>query len=363
MATYSQRVLASADDGGKWAGGSWSITSNNIEVGKDFFGDDRTAAIRFNNVTIPNGDTISSAVLTFQALSSSSTTPNVKIYGFDEDDTADLNSDPSSRTRTTAAIDWDQGPVVFQQEYTIDITSIVQEIVDRPGWTSGNDMGFIIVNDGSPTNTSHVYYTYDGNTSRAPKLDISSSAGSPSSSQSPSSSTSPSPSLSVSPSSSSSASPSPSPADDYGIKIAKEGADIYSTDIDDYILWTKYPPIAFLEKKTASVTVGSGSCSGTLSVPHDYDFFVLTKVTVEQQGSGNRYFMPATDFGSISCNVGDIPNINFTYKVYEDRIDIEYNAECIEPMVGTSCPLSNATFDFELYFYMWELGSPWPQDT
>lgn len=362
MASYSQRIQNANDDAGK-SSGSWSTTSGNIPVGRSFGGSDYISAIRYNNVTIPQGDTINSATLTFNSISTISKSRYVKVYGFAEDNTSDLSTDASARPRTTTAIDWDEPPVGFQEDRTVDVTAIVQEIIDRTGWVSGNNLGFIIVNDGSANDEAHFYYAYDGVPSRTPLLQISSSNVSPSASISPSSSISRSASLSISPSSSLSSSPSPSPGNDFGIKIAKPGCDVYSTDINDYILWTKYPPITFLEKKTTTITVGSGGCSGTLSVPHDYDFFLLTKVTVEQQGSGNRYFMPATDFGTISCGVGDIPNINFTYKVYEDRIDIEYNAECIEPMVGTSCPLSNATFDIELYFYMWELGSPWPQET
>ena len=56
---------------------------------------------------------------------------------------------------------------VSERHLTPDLTSIVQEIVDRGGWSSGNDMVFIITGSGERTAESH-----NGEPANAPILRI-----------------------------------------------------------------------------------------------------------------------------------------------------------------------------------------------
>lgn len=155
---------------------------------------------------------------------------------------------------------------------------------------------------------------------------------------------------------------------DRGIKQAKEGATIESTNPDDYNFWTKYPPLTFLEKKTVNIVIGS-SCD--LSDPvieevlYDWDFIPLVLGTVTKSAgnpigdNNNRYFMPASDFAGINCDSGLIPICNFNYKVKSDKVEILHTVQCV--LMGIQeCPLTNQTFTVDLYFYMWELGSVWP---
>lgn len=146
---------------------------------------------------------------------------------------------------------------------------------------------------------------------------------------------------------------------DYGLKIAKAGSSVSSTDPDDYILWTKYPPLTFLEKKTTSVISSASNYVDTHSVPHDYDFFPLVLGYVTDDGDGDRYKMPADGFASLSCDFGLIQSVSFNYTVYDDRVDISWRASCAL-MGSEEGPLNNEVFTIELYFYMWELGSTWP---
>ena len=57
------------------------------------------------------------------------------------------NYDLSSRPKTTAYVDWPITTSITQTHvllYSPDVSSIVSEIVNQAGWTSGNPMGFII---------------------------------------------------------------------------------------------------------------------------------------------------------------------------------------------------------------------------
>jgi len=93
-------------------------------------------------------------------------TVKLRIYGEDndnKDETPTTNSGFDALPRTTAYTD-------VQENYStpfgssganyiddIDVTDIVQEIVNRSGWTSGNHIGFFIEDNGS-TNSGTSYY-------------------------------------------------------------------------------------------------------------------------------------------------------------------------------------------------------------
>lgn len=85
-----------------------------------------------------------------------------RIYGEAADNTTPVTSaaDAESRTRTTefrevvwdtpSAIDANDGAIKEGESYMLqDILFIVQEIVDRPGWESGNSMQFFFEDNGS----------------------------------------------------------------------------------------------------------------------------------------------------------------------------------------------------------------------
>jgi len=415
MATFSKRVVASADDG--YLNDSfWSNDSSNLIVGRGGESNDIDGVIRITDVTIPQASIINSATVTFRSKSSGwGSTVYTKINGFKETNTATFSTNPMGRSRTTANVTWNfSTPSSGVNVTSASIVSIIQEIVDQGGWVSGNALGIVFENNN--TIESGAYFSsYDDSTtlcalltvdytapgspsssvspSRSPSASISPSSSaspsasvsatpsespslspsssissspsasfSPSASNSPSSSVSSSVSTSVSPSLSPSASPSPPDNADYGIKIAKDGKSIYSTDIDDYVLWTKYPPLTFLEKKTEVISVTSGGCSGSYDIAHTYDFIPLVRVHVSQTGTGGdsrRFLLPATNFANMSCG-GDIPSSSFTYDVTDEKVRITYAAECIIPMVGTACSATATSFTVEVDFFMWRLGSPWP---
>ncbi|MFT5142970.1 MAG: hypothetical protein ACI80V_001015 [Rhodothermales bacterium] len=60
----------------------------------------------------------------------------------------------------------ESGPAGSDQE-TPDLKALVQEIVNRSGWGSGNSMAFIITGSGERTAES-----YEGSSSKAPLLRV-----------------------------------------------------------------------------------------------------------------------------------------------------------------------------------------------
>jgi len=82
------------------------------------------------------------------------------------------SGDISLRPRTFASVPWSPVPwtVVGQagiDQQTSDISSIVQEIVNQSGWSSGNSLTLIFTGTGRRTAES-----FDGDSSAAPLLHI-----------------------------------------------------------------------------------------------------------------------------------------------------------------------------------------------
>ena len=102
-------------------------------------------AFRFVNVVIPQGATIDSAVLTLETSAGGDLDPALDIHGDDADDSASFVATPSivSRTFTTASVAVTD-PISAGQWTSPDISDVLQEIVDRAGWASGNAMTIIL---------------------------------------------------------------------------------------------------------------------------------------------------------------------------------------------------------------------------
>jgi hypothetical protein len=101
--------------------------------------------MKFLNITIPKGATITEAH--FEVVCSdttASTTVNSKIRGVDADNavmaanTGEFENPPF----TTAVVNWDNIPTWNNGDTkdSPDIKTIIQEIIDRSGWVSGNAM-------------------------------------------------------------------------------------------------------------------------------------------------------------------------------------------------------------------------------
>ena len=113
-----------------------------------------------DSVTIPQGSTINSAVISGYVYYSDD--PNLVIYCEDVDDSDDFTgtADINSRVRTTASVEWvatDIGKDAYQD--SPDFASAVQEVVDRAGFSSGNSIGVIMVPKGTSYNSFYLRST------------------------------------------------------------------------------------------------------------------------------------------------------------------------------------------------------------
>jgi hypothetical protein len=169
--TVETRITAGVDDAEERQDGSVTRTSTDIELvfsAEGAVAGTNTVGLRFVGVPVPNGLTIVNAWVQFET--DEINIPGavtVTIQGQAADDAPGFVANPfniSSRPRTSASAPWSppDWAIVGEQganQRTSDIAPVIQEIVDRPGWVSGNALVLIIT--GTDT-TQRVARAYEG---------------------------------------------------------------------------------------------------------------------------------------------------------------------------------------------------------
>ncbi|MFN8454764.1 MAG: metallophosphoesterase [Anaerolineae bacterium] len=151
------RVAASSDDAEESATGKVDLTSTDLEMVMET--SLQTVGIRFNGITIPQGATITNAYIQFQVDETDTQATSLIIQGEAVDNAATFTAatnNISARPRTTAAVSWSSpswttaGQAGLDQR-TPNLTSVLQEIIARPGWSNGNSLVIIITGSGKRT--------------------------------------------------------------------------------------------------------------------------------------------------------------------------------------------------------------------
>ncbi|MHC4474417.1 MAG: hypothetical protein ACYTEL_02150 [Planctomycetota bacterium] len=146
IATVTYQVSAGLDDAYAWSATEQDVNSSYLVVG-----DDRSytppycmSAMRFTSVMIPRGAAIISAYL---KINSGAEGNRGQIYGVVQGESVDDPADFSSRyigaaARTAAGVDWDHKLTWDSDTWQTspDISTVIQEVVDRPGWNSGGSL-------------------------------------------------------------------------------------------------------------------------------------------------------------------------------------------------------------------------------
>lgn len=126
-------------------------------VGKDLFGfafGSADGALRFTNIDIGQGESINFANLYYKIGSSGSTSGRwkVKVSGIAEDNTAAFSVGVFGRSRTASNTVFNDAAPSGSGYKVIDVTSILQEIINRGGWSRNNAAGLILADNGSDSN-------------------------------------------------------------------------------------------------------------------------------------------------------------------------------------------------------------------
>ena len=168
--TFEARITVGRDDVEQIASGR--VRRGDTDLDLDDETDIVAVGLRFAAIDIPQGATITAAYLQFQADETSSGGAALTIHGHDTDNAGTFRffgGDVTARTATSAAVAWAPSAwtSVGGAEQTSDLSSIIQEIVDRPGWLPDNAMAFIITGDGG-----RVAESFNGDPGAAPLLHV-----------------------------------------------------------------------------------------------------------------------------------------------------------------------------------------------
>lgn len=163
-------ITASADDAEEdVSDGSVSINDVELEFTTDAVDAEQYIGLRFNNVNIPRNSTVTSAYIQLGSHSGpgDGTYTVYSIYAQKADHASTFStttSDISSRQLTTSQAFW--APRVWgantrgANQKTVDLSAVIQEVVNRAGWKKGNSIA-IIIKQSSGTGT-RVAESFDG---------------------------------------------------------------------------------------------------------------------------------------------------------------------------------------------------------
>lgn len=174
--TVTEDSNVDADNGMTWHGyNTWysdAGANDGILVGYDTgYNAEVGGGIRFRTIDVPQGAVITQADITVD-LRSTSGSPIVFVYADDVDDGAVWASTtnlPRDITKTAAK---GSGSPSGSGEHQFDILNVVQELVDRSGWTNNNDMNFALLAGGGSTGNTYAHFVGSNFPTADPRLVI-----------------------------------------------------------------------------------------------------------------------------------------------------------------------------------------------
>ena len=167
-------ITASTDDAEEAASGSVNRVNGDLELALD--ATPQTVGLRFQSVSVPQGAAILSAYVQFRADEKSSTVAALTIEGQAADAPPTFTGAAfgiSSRPRTAADATWSPDPWTLigesgPKQRTTDLSSVLQEIVDRAGW-NGGALVLIVTGNGAGKRTAE---SFNAGASLAPVLHV-----------------------------------------------------------------------------------------------------------------------------------------------------------------------------------------------
>lgn len=170
--TTLEQVIQHGDDDAeqKTSDNKVYLDSSDLEMMHDG-STEQIVGVRMRSLSIPQGTTITNAYLEFEVDEEKSGDLTISIYGHDTDSAKTFESKKwniTDRSLTSAKVDWfiTTSPSVNSTMQTPDISSIVQEIVDRTGWVSQNDMAFIFKLKTRSGGATRTFESHNGENSK-----------------------------------------------------------------------------------------------------------------------------------------------------------------------------------------------------
>jgi hypothetical protein len=158
--TLTVAVASGADDAEQSAAGTVTLNSTDLELVRDdgTSSGNQIVGLRFADLSIPRGALITNATIQFTADESQSEATVVNIAAEAVDNAASFTTTANnlgSRALTPLSVPWQPAAWTAGQsnatQRTPNLAGLVQEVVSRPGWASGNAIAFLISGTGHRT--------------------------------------------------------------------------------------------------------------------------------------------------------------------------------------------------------------------
>ena len=170
--TQTSRIVNNNDDSEETlSNGDIQLNGNTLSMGETRSAS-KLVGLRFRDLDIPQGVTITSATLEFVADSSQFNDASLSIGIQASDDAPAFTSDIgdlSDRALHQSRVDWLSGSWIENRTYSSpDISELLQQVVERDGWCSNNNLALIIEGRGQRDAKSH-----ERSSTQAPRLRVS----------------------------------------------------------------------------------------------------------------------------------------------------------------------------------------------
>lgn len=172
---YAQFVNEFFDAGGTQLG------SSDLDLTYDAgFGSKVTVGLRFADVNVPSNAVVTNATITFTRIPLSSAPGSITLSFAGEARSNALtfeegrdNANITTRPSTTATVDWNwAGSWTTAIATSPDLSSIVTEVLQLDGWSSGNAIAFIINSADSDASNYRRAVSFESDPGSAPVLSI-----------------------------------------------------------------------------------------------------------------------------------------------------------------------------------------------
>lgn len=175
---FSTRTATSDGDAEECPDGDVTYTGASLQLTRDDTdgcAGEQTVGVFFQSVEVPAGATVHEATIQFTAAAAGTEPTDLVIWaedGINPPDFDGVDRNVSNRPRLAGNVSWtveawsapgESGPA----QRTPNLRPVVQELVDQPGWASGNAMAFIITGTGQ-----RVAVAFDGEPGQSAELTI-----------------------------------------------------------------------------------------------------------------------------------------------------------------------------------------------
>lgn len=169
--TFEIQVSASENDAEEDSLGAVNLTDTTLDLGGLY----RKVGWRFANITLQKNAPITRAYIEFTTAGQDSANTTFSIEAVAQDNPAVFTTGTfniSTRPVYSQAVDWVMNYAWLTTDevhQSADITALVQKLVDRSGWASGNAMAFVISNG---EDVFRKAKSWNADPAKAPKLHI-----------------------------------------------------------------------------------------------------------------------------------------------------------------------------------------------